>query len=273
VDYDNVFNHFYHGSFLNWIFMWMVARATMKVSIIMSCTDRLTNLKRTLTSWSKITYPDYEFLLIDNGSKNYDGVRELSRGLLGVIPIPYPHMGVNKIWNEYGRFSDGEYVIFAMADEILSDYDIVQKMVAYGEQRCTLNAYFLGAALTDALDTIDWENNPRLIESLPGFGEFEYQNKPNRERTDASLLSHIIGWTRERWDWFGWFRNNDRGHLWLDQDVVIRSNVLGIKSQTLNSCYHQWHEQIVYPEWLAPGYHPVNERQARLLEESERDKS
>jgi len=250
----------------------------MKVSVIMSCTDRLTNLKRTLTSWSKVTYPNYEFFLIDNGSKNHDGVAELAQSFFGKIQdlkfVHQGHVGVNKIWNEYGQFSNGQYVVFAMADEIVTP-DVLQKMVEYGEQRCTLNTYFLGAALTDALDTIDWENNPRLIESLPGFGEYEYQNKPNRDRTDASLLSHVIGWTRERWDWFGWFRNNERGHLWLDQDVVIRSGVLGIESKTVEgiSCYHQFHLTPVYPEWLAPGYHPVNERQARLLEESERDAS
>ena len=162
-----------------------------------------------------------------------------------------------------------------MQDEIVTP-DIIQKMVAYGDQRCSVNTYFLDEAMTNFVNGTDWpECDPKLIETIPGFWNYEYKGSMNMNKKDASLLSHVIGWTRERWNWFGWFRDNEKGHLWLDQDVVIRSRVLGIESATVEgiSCYHQWHPEIVNPAFLAPGYHPVNERQARLLEESERDES
>lgn len=249
----------------------------MKVSIIMSFTDRLVSLRNTLAAWSRITYPDCEFILVSNGCKQnaYDIVtefRENTNHLVGLIRYDN-YLHVNRVWNRIAKeFYSNDYVIFAMMDEIISDYDIVQKMIAYGNQRATINTYFLGEKM--ALPE-GWENNPKLIETIPGFWDYEDKGSANRDKVDASLLSHIIGWPRERWDWFGWFRDNERGHLWLDQDVVIRSRVLGIKSETVKDvvCYHQWHEQKVDPMWLAPGYHPVNERQARLLEESERDKS
>jgi GT2 family glycosyltransferase len=252
----------------------------MKVSVIMSFTDRLRNLKNTLDSWSTITYPHCEFILIDNGSKHIDEVmslvldfRESTNYRIEFLRYEnYVH--VNKVWNKAAReISDGEYVVFAMQDEIVTS-DILDRMVAYGDQRCSVNTYFLSEEMSKNLPA-GWLENPKLIESLPGFGEYEDKGSTNINKTDASLLSHVIGWTRERWDWFGWFRNNERGHLWLDQDVVIRSGVLGIKTETVNgiSCYHQWHPTPVDPAWLAPGYHPVNERQARLLEESERDAS
>lgn len=248
----------------------------MKVSIVMSCSDRVQTLKNTLESWSRITWPDYEFILIDNASKDKKEVWELAQNIYA--RMRYFHfirneslVWVNNVWNRAAReYTHGEYVIFAMQDELLSDYDLLQKMIAYGDKRATVNTYFLGEKMKLPEG---WLDNPKLIESIPGFWDFEDKGSTNRDKVDASLLSHIIGWTRERWDWFGWFRKNDVGHLWLDQDVVIRSRVLGIQSETVSSCYHQFHPTFIDPRWLAPGYHPVNERQARLLEESERDES
>jgi GT2 family glycosyltransferase len=253
----------------------------MKVSVIMSFTDRLKNLKNALSSWSKVTYPNCEFILIDDGSKNIDEAMSLvldfkeSTNQLVTFSRNENYVHVNKVWNKAAKeTSGGEYVVFAMADEIVTP-DILDKMVVYGDQRCSVNTLFLSEQMTNQLDSIDWKTNPHFIESLPGFWEYEDKGSINMNKHDASLLSHIIGWTRERWEWFGWFRNNDRGHLWLDQDIVIRSRVLGIKSETVEgiSCYHQFHESYMTPGWTAPGYHPINERQARLLEESERDES
>jgi GT2 family glycosyltransferase len=251
----------------------------MKVSVIMSFTDRLRNLHNTLLSWSKINYPDCEFILVDNGGKNInetvgivlDFQKSTSHPVTFFRNDSYVH--VNRVWNKEGLLSTGEYVVFAMADEIVTS-DILDKMVAYGDQRCSLNTYFLSQDMSNNLPN-GWLDNPKLIESLPGFGEYEYKGTTNTNKHDASLLSHVIGWTKERWGWFGWFRDNKKGHLWLDQDIVVRSRVLGIKSETVEgiSCYHQFHESYMTPGWTAPGYHPINERQARLLEESERDES
>ena len=251
----------------------------MKVSVIMSFGDRVTSLKRTLLAWSKVTYPDCEFVLVDNSSKNIDEVMSLvldfkestNHNVTFFRNEKYKH--VNLVWNWAAKdIAKGDYIVFAMQDEIVTP-DVINKMVEYGDQRVSVNTLFLSEQMTNQLDSIEWDKNPHLIESLPGFWEFEDKGSTNSNKSDASLLSHIIGWTRSQWNWFGWFRDNERGHLWLDQDVVIRSRVLGIESQTVGVCYHQFHPTPVDPKWLAPGYHPVNERQARLLEESERDES
>jgi GT2 family glycosyltransferase len=247
----------------------------MKVSIIMSFTDRLRNLRNTLNAWSKITYSSCEFVLIDNGGllvqETLDIVDEFKRSTSHLVTLSrnqnYVH--VNRVWNRAAKeSSDGEYVIFAMADEIISTPDIIQKMLECPpESRCSVKTFFLSEEMSNEV----WHT--QNIEELPGFGEYEDKGTTNLQKQDASLLSHITGWSRERWDWFGWFRNNERGHLWLDQDIVIRERVLGLKAVTVPgvSCYHQWHPTPIDPAWIAPGYHPVNERQARLLEESERD--
>jgi GT2 family glycosyltransferase len=255
----------------------------MKVSVIVSFTDRLRNLENTLYSWSKVSYPSVEFVLTDNGSEKEKEVAGIvdafAKSTSHIVTFfrnnNYVH--VNRVWNRSAKeTSEGDYVIFAMQDEIISSPDIIQKMLECSpESRCSVKTFFLGEGMSNDLTTIDWKSNPILIEGLPGFGEYEDKGTTNWNKQDASLLSHITGWTRERWDWFGWFRNNERGHLWLDQDIVIRERVLGLKATTVPSvsCYHQWHTSAIDPSWIAPGYSPVNERQARLLEESERDKS
>jgi GT2 family glycosyltransferase len=248
----------------------------------MSFGDRASTLKNTLASWSKVIYPDCEFVLIANGSKNINEVTGLVHDFRGstkhgiVFSRNENYVPVNRVWNRAAReTSDGEYVVFAMQDEIVTP-NILQKMVAYGDQRCSVNTYFLNEAMTNFVNGTDWpECCPELIETVPGFGNYEYKGSTNTNKKDASLLSHVIGWTRKQWEWFGWFRNDEKGHLWLDQDIVIRSRVLGIESATVEgiSCYHQFHPAEGGPTQTAPGYHPVNERQARLLEESERDES
>ena len=266
--------------FLLWIFGGIYGREIMKVSIIMSFSDRLRNLHNTLLSWSKITYPDVEFVLTDNGSKYIDEAMSLvldfkestNHNVTFYRNDTYVH--VNKVWNKSAKeLSDGEYVVFAMMDEIVKPYVIQDMLDASRASRCSVNTYFLDEITSATLEDISWWENTKYIESLPGFWDYEYKGSTNRDKVDASLLSHVTGWSREQWEWFGWFRNNDRGHLWLDQDIVISERALGLTAQTVSSCYHQFHEEKIDPLWLAPGYHPINERQARLLEESERDAS
>jgi glycosyltransferase involved in cell wall biosynthesis len=251
----------------------------MKISIIMTACDRLRNLRNTLESWTNLTYPDYEFVFVDNASTNQKDVAKL------IEDFSYKCKNLrfyrensstiqNRLWNHYQKLTDGEYVIIAMADEIISSKSILEKMLESPRNiRCSVNTYFLDERMTEWLNDINWQENPHAIELIPGFGEYKYKGTRNWDKKDASLLSHITGQTRERWDWFGWFRNNPTGHLWLDQDVVIRERVLGEVAYTVKDvcCYHQNHADGVIH--TAPGYHPVNERQARLLEESERDLS
>ena len=254
----------------------------MKVSVIMSFTDRPRNLKNTLLSWAKTDYPDCEFVLTNNGSEDTKSILSVvdefkqRTGRIVTLSHNKNYVHVNRVWNKSSKeTSSGTYVIFAMADEIVTP-DIITRMVAYGDKRCSVNTYFLSEEMSKIVNGMDWvTTDPKLIETLPDFWEYEDKGSNNRDKTDASLLSHVIGWTRKQWEWFGWFRDNPRGHLWLDQDVVIRSRVLGIKSETVAgiSCYHQWHPTPIDPAWIAPGYHPVNERQARLLEESDGDES
>ena len=103
---------------------------------------------------------------------------------------------INVVWNKYGKASKGEYVVFAMADEIVSHKDILQKMLACPpENRSSIFTYFMDEAQSKNMPA-GWENDPTII-PLP----------PTTE-TSAGLISHITGNYRTNWEWFGWFRDD-----------------------------------------------------------------
>lgn len=240
---------------------------TIPVSIIMSVTNRPQNLRNTLRGWSIINYPDFDLTVIDNGSGNPE--IEILVGLFkDKLPITFvkepAFMNINRVWNKYGKAARGEYIVYSMMDEVISHNDILQKMMdCSSEARTSIFTYFMNEQETIYMNTIDWFNDPTVIP------------KPRTTETSAGLLSHITGNFKKNWEWFGWFRDDEKGHLWLDQDIYLREKALGSKFYCRTPenvyCLHQSHPSAASPNNMRPGYHYKNEMQARLLEPAERD--
>lgn len=234
------------------------------VSIIMSVTNRPKNLRNTLRAWSNIDYLEFDFVLIDNDSGNPEilKIADEFKECLHMTTYKEPTaLNLNVIWNKYGKQSKGEYVIFAMMDEIVSHKDVIQKMLEFKNNRASLFVYFMSEAETNQLDNLQWQGDPTTIPN--GYSE----------TISAGLWSHITGAYREHWDWFGWFRNEDVGHLWVEQDVHLRERCLERGCETPKGvyCLHQSHPPTPFKDWTRPGYSYKNEMQARLLEPAERD--
>lgn len=230
------------------------------VSIVMSITDRPRNVEYALLSWTKLNYPKFSFLVIDNNSGNpeMENIVNRYKDVLHITFYREPILqNISTLWNKYGKMSDGEYLIFSMADELISDGDIIQKMLKCPQKnRRSIFTYFMTEAQTMDLGNYDWRASVRNV-PLP----------PTTETT-AGLISHITGNYRKNWEWFGWFRGGN-GHLWLDQDVHLREVKLGIAANTPKDVYalHQWHKaDLGYTGGFRPGFTYQNERQARLLE-------
>ena len=209
-----------------------------KVSIIMAAGGGRTELLRNaLKSWSKIKYENFDFILINNG--NYLDVSIIAKefSFITEFKSTYSEESINRIWRREGISSKGDYIVFTMADEILSNYDIINIMLnAPIESRCSINTYFLSALQTERLSEIEWLENPKLIEKLPKFWSHKDVEKlENSQRLSGGLLTHITGATKKYWEWFGWFRNEDEGnvngYLLLDWDLHVREKVLK------NLCY------------------------------------
>lgn len=235
------------------------------VSIIMSVTNRPKHLLNSLKAWSRIDYPNFEFIIVDNATKNFE-IEFVVKGFDKKFPITFYKeetlQNVNRIWNKYGKASKGEYVIFSMMDEIISHKDIIQKMMDCSA-RASIFTYFLTDVGTMALDNLGWESDSSLIP------------KPYTEQTSAGLLSHITGNYRNKWNWFGWFRDDPDGHLWLEQDIHLRERCLDSKYWCQTSkdvyCLHQYHTSALPRNFMRPGYIYKTEAQARLLEPAERE--
>ena len=242
------------------------------VEIIMSSNGRFPHIENTLESWSELDYPDYKFTLIDNGSESEARMQSLTSQftgrLSGFTVERLPGWIINMVWNYAGKRSSAEYVVFAMADEIISSKDIIHKMLACPpDRRCSVNTFFLSGDMTAWMPELPWKTNPAVFETLPGFWDGEYyQGYPNMHRKSAGILSHITGQSKANWDWFGWFIDDKSGHLWIDQNVHLREMCLNKLCETVPDvvCYHQWHEPAEISH--RTGFCYETEAQARLLE-------
>jgi glycosyltransferase involved in cell wall biosynthesis len=245
---------------------------TIPVSIIMAFCDRPT-FKNTLIGWSNLDYPDYEFIFIDDATGKILQYKQMIDEFGLTHKVKYlcfdPVRNLNIAWNEGYKIASGEFIIFAMQDEIISNKQILHHMInEYDGNRINLLPLHMTKEWTELIDTVDWKNNPELIETFPGF--YSSREVINFTRTDATLLSHVTGQYRKDWDWFGLFRTHEDGYLWIDQDVAIREVCLGKHPKTAVGvkCYHQYHAN--HSVGVARnGYIYHTEREARLLDPAE----
>ena len=237
------------------------------------------SLDNTLQGWTNLNWQDVEFVMCDNGSDDPIHAKEvvMNSGLNVTHYIRNEKAKPpNAVWNELYKLSSGEFVIIAMQDEIISSKDIIQRMLnAYHEgERVSINTYELSYYMTEALSSVPWQSDPKTIETLPGFWTDTFGTETNADKHAAGLLMHISGQYRKHWDYFGMF-HPDNGYLLVDRDVVLREKVLGKQVQTPTDvvCYHQWHRRKVDGHAVnGPTYRYFTEREARLLDEPERER-
>jgi glycosyltransferase involved in cell wall biosynthesis len=226
------------------------------------------NFERSLAAWTKLTYPKFEFLVIDNNSKT-PRIEEIVNQYKDRLHITFFNepviQNINRTWNKYGKLSTGKYVIFSMMDEMISDGNIIDKMLKCPKKdRCSIFTYFMSEQETGVIDNYDWRTSVRNIPL------------PFTEDTSAGLISHITGAYRDYWEWLGWFRDDVTGHLWIDQDVHLRERRLGKEVHTPKDVYalHQWHKvDLEYIGVGQPGYTYQNDNQAMLKEDAVRDEA
>ena len=249
---------------------------TIPVSIIMAFCDRPT-FKNTLIGWSNLDYPDYEFVFIDNGTKKIDEYKQMIDEFGKTHKVKHHYFdkarNLNVAWNFGYTQAEGDFIIFAMQDEIISNKQILHYMLEeYDGKRISLLPLYLTLDMINNMSLIDWKDNPELIETVNNFwGDKE---AINFTRKNATVLSHISGQYRKDWDWFGLFRTHEIGYLWVEQDVAVREAFLGKPATTACGvkCYHQAHKMggsVTFVQSARCGYIYKTENEARLLEPAE----
>lgn len=253
------------------------------VSIVMGALGRPEETRRTLKSYTKLTYPSWELIFMNPTRAQVveDNLEFLYDEFKDILPIRYYHLEEREsrtpavTWNTGMSYAEGKFVIVCSADILLSYPDLIERYLAqYSDRRISTNIYFLTKDMTDMLGTMDWFENPDVIQTFPAFFSAEINGQTNAARKSAGLLTHHTGMTKDRWEWFGKFRT-EVSHLVNDQDVVMRERALDVGVDTMEEyvAYHQAHPSLIgsYQPVTSPGWQYENERQARLLEPAKRD--
>ena len=260
-----------------------------RVSVIMcSGGSRPQSLRNTLYSWSKVDYSDVEFIFVNTDVDNIiaSNVAREFNFIDIIVDIKLSKSEnwakVSQLWTRFGKLSSGDYVIFAMADEIVSPGVVDIFVTAPTKYRSSLMTYFLSPNQTKLLDTVDWKSDVSLLETLPEFwtykevlGAEHRANSEIREAENIDIWSHVTGAPREYWEYIDWFRMDNNGYFWLDSDVFKRELVLETPCHQINygCCYHQYHKflELSKADRDYGGYIYKNKEQARLLEPALRE--
>ena len=249
----------------------------MRISVVVAIKDRFSLLRNCLDSWSDHDYPDYEMILVDDGSQRPDFIvgatKEYSTKIsdLSYIRIDGTQDRTPTVaWNAGIRKSTGDFVIVTSGDLIISQKDLLKKMIEGVKERTRLSVltFFLSSAMTDALNTIPWRDNPTIIQSLPGFMDFDpthpTKNRDRKASWLAGIHTYLTGQLKKDWEYFGLFRE-DNIHLVADQDVHLREIQLRWTVDTPKEihAYHQFHAP---PKVTAGGsFSYKTDEQGRLL--------
>lgn len=258
------------------------------VSIVMAAMGRPDATRRSLESYARLTYPDYEFLFMDTiqyGVTLENVFHEFENRLpIVYIPIernmtmiydPEKTWTPATTWNHGIKRAKGKFVITCSSDLIISAPDMIEKFLdQYKLDRISVLTYFLSAHMTNSLlDSVDWKSNPNIIQTFGGFWGDEIHADTNFNRRLAGLTTYVTGQPKDMWEYMGLFRT-ELSHLVSDQDMMLRDVCMGKGVGTLNGCvaYHQEHPIDGFISGATkPGWNYHNEAQARLLEPAPRD--
>ena len=252
----------------------------IEVSVVMAARGRYNETKRTLQSYTKLTYPNWELIFMNPVENN-----PMEFNLYGLflefkdrLPIEF-HQTENTLtpaqtWNEGINLAHGRFVITCSADILLTGGDLLQRYLdQYRDIRESVLVYKLSRSATKNLDGIDWYNRPDTIQELMDFWSAEIDGELNRTRKQAGLTTYHTGMTAERWKWFGGFRTEHSFYV-NDSDIVEREKNLG-GCDTIQGYWavHQAHpqENYSYPPLNTSKWVYENELQSRLLEPAKED--
>ena len=135
----------------------------MKFSIVTITYNAVNSLEKTIQSVLNQSYHDFEYLIIDGGSK--DGTLDIIQHYSNCINywISEPDNGVYDAMNKGINIATGDYLIFMNADDIFADTEVLQKVanliksdvdVIYGNWR-TITEYGLFANKPAPISTLN----------------------------------------------------------------------------------------------------------------------
>jgi len=105
-----------------------------KVSIIIPTKDRVEFLKKCITSIeNKISYNNYEIIIIDSGSTEKSSLKYLKESKHRVISLNMPMFNFSRLNNEAVSQANGEYVLLLNNDVEIITPNLLEEMLGYFE--------------------------------------------------------------------------------------------------------------------------------------------
>lgn len=245
-------------------------RETKLVSIIIPTKDLGDTLDRCLESvFSKTTYPNYEVLVIDNGSVeekthaiiNKWGIKEPNRFKSKVLNIPF---NFSKINNYAVSHTNGEYLLFLNNDTEVLTPDWVEAMLEQA-QRPAIGA--VGALLLYPDDTVQ---HAGVVVGLGGVAGHSHKNFSSDSSGYFNQIETVNNYSavtaaclmcrRDVFDSVGGFEE-DLAVAFNDVDLCLKIGKKGYRNIYLP------HVVLYHHESKSRGYEDTPEKQARFLSE------
>jgi O-antigen biosynthesis protein len=245
-------------------------REPKKVSVIIPTRDQHMVLDRCLHSvFRKTTYPNYEVVLVDNGSKERQTFGVFTRWSktephrFRVLPLDVP-FNYSRINNYAVSQSDGHFVLLLNNDTEVVTADWMEAMVEQ-VQRPSIGA--AGALLLYPDDTIQ---HAGIIMQLGGVAGHPHRSEPGDAYGYFTALKTITNYAavtgaclmvrREAYDEVGG----------LDEDLVIAFNDVDFCLKLLSRGYHNVflpHVKLYHPESKTRGRDDTPTKQAYFVRE------
>ena len=103
----------------------------MKISIITICFNAAGDLEKTIKSVRAQVFNDYEYIVVDGGSK--DATSEIIKSNADVITkwVSEPDKGIYDAMNKGIKMATGDWVIMMNAGDVFADSDVLQNVFAH----------------------------------------------------------------------------------------------------------------------------------------------
>lgn len=103
----------------------------MTISIISICYNAASDLEKTIKSVRAQVFNDYEYIVVDGGSK--DATSEIIKSNADVITkwVSEPDKGIYDAMNKGIRMATGDWVIMMNAGDVFADSDVLQNVFSH----------------------------------------------------------------------------------------------------------------------------------------------
>ena len=132
----------------------------MKISIITICFNAADDLKKTIKSVRAQVFNDYEYIVVDGGSK--DATSEIIKSNADVITkwVSEPDKGIYDAMNKGVKMASGEWIIMMNAGDVFADSQVLASVF---ENPINDNITFLYG------DTLSRQKNGKLLRRVTSW--------------------------------------------------------------------------------------------------------